>query len=58
MTGLASEVQGDDEVLILLDISRAHLHSQLARVLFVTIHGKGYPARPQIVFELSFCRPE
>ena len=34
-----SEVQGDDEVLM-LDISRANLDSPLARVVFVTINGK------------------
>ena len=42
MTGLGSEVQGDDEVLNLLDISRAYLHSPVARVVFVTIQGKAY----------------
>ena len=29
-------------MLMLLDISRAHLHSPLARVVFVTINGKVY----------------
>ena len=32
--------EGDDDVLMLLDISRAHLHSPLARAVFVTIDGK------------------
>ena len=40
MTGPRSQVDGDDEVLMLLDISRAHLHSPLARAVFVTIDGK------------------
>ena len=34
--------RGDDDVLMLLDISRAHLHSPLARAVFVTIEGKVY----------------
>ena len=39
-TGRRSQVEGDDNVLMLLDISRAHLHSPLARVVFVmTING-------------------
>ena len=42
MTGPRSQVEGDDDVLMLLDISRAHLHSPLARVVFVTINGKVY----------------
>ena len=42
MTGPRSQVDGDDEVLMLLDISRAHLHSPLARAVFVTIDGKVY----------------
>ena len=42
MTGPRSQVEGDDDVLMLLDISRAHLHSQLARAVFVTIDGKVY----------------
>ena len=42
MTGRRSQVDGDDEVLMLLDISRAHLHSPLARAVFVTIDGKVY----------------
>ena len=33
MTGLRSQVEGDDDVLMLLDISRAHVHSPLARVM-------------------------
>ena len=40
MTGLWSQVGGDDDVLMLLDISQAHLHSPLARVVFVTIDDK------------------
>ena len=39
-TGPRSQVEGDDDVLILLDTSQAHLHSPLARVVFVTISGK------------------
>ena len=42
MTGPRSQVDGDDEVLMLLDISLAHLHSSLARTVFVTIDGKVY----------------
>ena len=42
MTGPRSQVDGDDEVLTLVDISRAHLHSPLARAVFVTIDGKVY----------------
>ena len=42
MTGPRSQIEGDDDVLLLLDISRAHLHSPLARVVFVTIDGKIY----------------
>ena len=42
MTGPKSQVEGDDDVLMLLDISRAHLHSPLARAVFVTIDGKVY----------------
>ena len=42
MTGPRSQVEGDDDVLTLLDISRAHLHSPLARVVFVTINGSDY----------------
>ena len=42
MTGPRSQVDGDDEVLMLLDISRAHLHSTLARAVFATIDGKVY----------------
>ena len=37
-----SQVEGDDDVLMLLDISRAQLHSPLARAVFVTIDGKVY----------------
>ena len=40
MTGLRSQVEGDDDVMMLLDISRAHLHSPLARVVFVTVYDK------------------
>ena len=40
MTGPRSQVDGDDEML--LDISRAHLYSPLARAVFVTIDGKVY----------------
>ena len=42
MTGPRSQVEGDDDVLTLLDISRADLHSPLARAVFVTIDGKVY----------------
>ena len=42
MTGPRSQVQGDDDVPMLLDISRTHLHSPLARAVFVTIDGKVY----------------
>ena len=42
MTGPRLQVDGDDQVLMLLDISRAHLHSSLARAVFVTIGGKVY----------------
>ena len=42
MTGPRSQVEGADDVLMLLDISRAHLHSPLARAVFVTIDGKVY----------------
>ena len=42
MTGPRSQIEGDDDVLILLDIARAHLHSPLARVVFATIDGKVY----------------
>ena len=42
MTGPRSQVEGDDDVLMLLDIFRAHLRSTLARAVFVTIGGKVY----------------
>ena len=42
MTGPRSQIEGDDDVLMLLDFSRAHLHSPLARAVFVTIDGKVY----------------
>ena len=43
MTGPRSKVDGDcDVLLMLLHISRAHLHSPLARAVFVTIGGKVY----------------
>ena len=42
MTGPRSQIEGDDDVLMLLDISRAHLHSPLARAVFVAIDGKVY----------------
>ena len=42
MTGPRSQVEGDDDVLMVLHISRAHLHSPLARVVFVTIDGTVY----------------
>ena len=42
MTGPRSQIERDDDVLMLLDIFRAHLHSQLARAVFVTIDGKVY----------------
>ena len=42
MTGLRSQVEGDDDELVLLDTSRAHLHSQLASAVFVTIDDKVY----------------
>ena len=38
MTGRRSQVEGNDDVLM-LDISRAHLHSPLARAVFMTIDG-------------------
>ena len=41
-TGPRSQVEGDDDVLRLLDISRSHLRSPLARTVFVTIDGKVY----------------
>ena len=39
MTGPSqgAQVEGDDDVLILLGISRAHLHSPLATAVFVSI---------------------
>ena len=40
MTGRGSQFEGDDDVLMRLDISRPHLFSQLVRVVFVTIDGK------------------
>ena len=40
MTGPRSQIDGYDDVLMLLDIFRAHLHSPSARVVFVTIDGK------------------
>ena len=40
MTGPKSQVEGDDDVLMLFDTSRAHLHSPLAMAVFVTIDGK------------------
>ena len=42
MTGPRSQVEGDDDVLMLLDFFRAHLHSPLARAVFVTIDVKVY----------------
>ena len=42
VTGPSSDVEGDDDVLVLLDVSRAHLHSPLARVVVVTNKGKVY----------------
>ena len=39
MSGPRSQIEGDDDVLMLLDISRAHLHSPLARAVFVTVGG-------------------
>ena len=42
MTRPRSHVEGDDDVPMLLDISRAHLHSPVARVVLVTIDGKVY----------------
>ena len=42
MTGPRSQVEGDDDVLMLLDTSRTHLHSPLGRAVFVTIDGKVY----------------
>ena len=42
MTGPRSQVEGDDEVWMLLDSSRSHLYSPLARVVFLTINGKVY----------------
>ena len=40
MTSPRSQVEDDDDVLMLVDISRAHLHTPCARVLSVTIIGK------------------
>ena len=40
MTGPRSQVERDDDVLVLLDISRAHLTA--ARAVFATIDGKVY----------------
>ena len=37
-----SQVEGHDGVLMLLDVSRAHLHSPLARAVLLTIDGKVY----------------
>ena len=37
MTGPRSQSEGDDDVLMLLNISTAHLHSPLARAVFVTV---------------------
>ena len=42
MTGTRSEIQGDDDVLMLLDFPRAHFHAPLPRIVFVTIDGKVY----------------
>ena len=42
MTGPRSQVEGDDHVLMLLDTSKTHLHSPLARAVFVTNDGKVY----------------
>ncbi|CAK0837947.1 unnamed protein product, partial [Prorocentrum cordatum] len=42
MTGPRPENLNDEEVLMLLDISRAHLHSPLNRVVFVRIGGQVY----------------
>ena len=42
MTGPRSQVEGDDDVLMLVDIARAHLHLPLARAVFVTIDCKVY----------------
>ena len=42
MTGPRSQVEGDDDVLKLLDTSRALLLSPLTRAVFVTIDGKVY----------------
>ena len=42
MTVPRSQVEGDGDVLMLLDISRAHLHSPLATAVLVTIDGKVY----------------
>eukprot|EP00959_Pyramimonas_sp_CCMP1952_P369819 7745706-Pyramimonas_sp.AAC.1 len=42
MTGPRPENPNDEEVLMLLDISRAHLHSPLNRVVFVKIDGQVY----------------
>ena len=41
MTVPRSQVE-DDDVLMLLDISRAHLQSPLARAVFMTLEGKVY----------------
>ena len=39
MTGTRPEKADDEEVLMLLDISRAHLHSPIKRVVLVKIDG-------------------
>ena len=42
MTGARPENASDEVVMMLLDISRAHLHSPLLRVVFVIIDGQVY----------------
>ena len=42
MTGPSSQIEGDDDVLMLLIISRAHLHLPLVRAVFLTVDGKVY----------------
>ena len=53
MTGPRSQIERDDYVLMLLDISRAHVHSPLARVVFVSQDGKDGHAGQFAVKELA-----
>ena len=42
MTEPRSQFKGDGDVLMVLDLSRAHVHSPLARAVFVTYDGTVY----------------